>query len=458
MEQLVIWLVTCIALSFLSISRPGLGLVLVLGVRIFVPSLGGSLLIGDWEGNAAIHPGTILLIVLFVALFSSRSVQMAAELASMPVVYASLILLSGAFVVITLFQRGPSPLLGMTNAFIAPMIFFFVARVEFRSSDQAARRLTTAFLAFSAIQALLVFAQWLLGQNLPWTGPYASVFLQRPLGTFDSPLDLGLAMVLAIPLLWRVRNPLTRYGAGLLFFFAAVLSASRTPTLLAAVALVWLLFTSARHFREVVVAIAITAFGCSALLTTAIIGGLMTRLTVDDGNSGSARSYAFNYIVEHLRDFIFIGGGWGSSYRLKGSVLATSLESGYAIYAFDLGVVLTCALVAIQFSIICRRTQPIIRGARLSALLGIGMAFVYSGITTMSASSLLLWAVLSMCALSQDHVGDLGVATRDQRLGQNRRAPDRMRSPGSQSPQVWSHGLHRVEQQQARKPPSGHLK
>src|SRR5690606_1219362 len=86
-----------------------------------------------------------------------------------------------------------------------------------------------------------------------------------------------------------------------------------------------------------------------------VFSGLIERFTGDDGNSTVARELATNYIVENLHTVLIIGNGWGDSYRLKGTVLATSLENGYAILAFDIGGLMVAVLIAVQLRIILSR-------------------------------------------------------------------------------------------------------
>jgi hypothetical protein len=88
------------------------------------------------------------------------------------------------------------------------------------------------------------------------------------------------------------------------------------------------------------------------------------------------------------------GNGWGSSYELKGTILETSLENGYAILAFDLGgVAVICLLLGQMSVLVSRRGIP---GAWLAAAFAIVGGFSYSGITTMSAISIVMWTIFAM--------------------------------------------------------------
>lgn len=393
MAQLAVWMVVCFAVALTLQKRPVLVLAVVLAIRVLVPSTGGWVLIGNWAGNAAIHPATLLLLTWAPFFILGNISAVAAEVRRHRFIHGLLVLSVTLFLVVALVMSGPTSLIGLTNSVVGSVLFFFCARIAETSRPGAMSVLVKVLICLTAVESLLVIAQWLMGNLLPWGAIVQFTLATRPLGTFDSPLDLGLAVALVIPLLVSIRSATLRYVCALLLVVAVVLSESRTPTILAVVGLAYLILSSMKSIRSLVAMLVVLGIGAAVVTSLPILGGLAERFTGDDGNSSAARSVATDYIFQNITSVVLFGNGWGSSYQLKGTLLETSLENGYAILAFDLGGISVLILLVAQLLIaLGRRGRP---GAWLGALFAIAGGFTYSGITTMSAISIVMWAVLA---------------------------------------------------------------
>lgn len=395
MTQLTIWLLLCTIVTFSLQRRPIIVLSIVLAMRLAIPSQVGWLIIGDWEGNAAIHPSTILLISWSAIALMSRLEDVGRELRQWRGTYLTLAFVSTFFVIVAVFQSGLTSLFGLTNSLLAAMLFFFMVRVVARQQANTAKVLLRLFISVMIAEAFLVILQWAVQASIPWSLVHEFPVLTRPLGTFDSPLDLALACAIAIPLMTNIRTPAFRYGGGLLLLAATVLSESRTPTAIAAAGFLYLIIRSFASGRAVIAVTSVAAIGIYLALTFPVLSGLVERITGDDGNSLAARSVATEYILSHLSEVLWVGNGWGSSYALKGSELATSLENGYAILAFDLGALAVAALFLTQLRVALGRGA--VESSWFAGIAAISGGFIYSGITTMSAISLITWTVLAFC-------------------------------------------------------------
>ena len=393
MVQLSVWMVICFAIALCLQKRPVLVLGLVLILRILVPSTGGWVLIGNWAGNAAIHPATLLLLswAPFALLANIKAVGQ--EVRSRRLVHGFLALAVVLFLVVALIRSGPTSVIGLTNSVLAGILFFFMLRVMQIVQPGTMQRIVRLLITLMVLESVLVLFQWLTGTNLPWSAVIDFPVATRSLGTFDSPLDLGLAAAITIPLLATVRHPLVRYGSAILLLSAVVLSESRTPTIFAAVGVAYLVLVSMKSVRSFIAMLVVLGVGTAVFLSLPILSGLLERFTGDDGNSAAARSVATDYILQNLQSVLIVGNGWGSSYQLKGTLLETSLENGYAILAFDLGGIAVVFLLLAQVSIaLGKRGIP---GAWLAVVLAIAGGFTYSGITTMSAISIVIWTSLA---------------------------------------------------------------
>lgn len=393
-------MVICVVFAVVGSSRPGLVLSIFVILRLTVPSQAGGLIIGDWEGNEALHPATILLLVYAGVGVIARRDSLAKELSEHLGIYSCLLFVATAFVFVSTLESGPTSLVGLTNVVLSPLILVLMARVEEQSCPGSIRRLALAYLVTLACIAGLVLIQAALQSNLPWAFRIQNSYTSpgqgfRPLGTFDSPLDLAFACTIGIPIAALIARPLIRFAAALAFLLAVVLSESRAPTAAAILGCLWLIFATVRSAKAILPVIGVLTIAGVIASTTTALDGLLARLNGQDGNSSSQRSIAFDYVRDNIAGSLIAGGGWGSAYELRGTVLRTSLENSYAILAFDLGAIFVLGLLLTQLRIVMFRGG--LPGAQVSAILGILLAFLYSGLVIMSAASTALWLALAMC-------------------------------------------------------------
>ena len=59
----------------------------------------------------------------------------------------------------------------------------------------------------------------------------------------------------------------------------------------------------------------------------------------NDAGSNADRQAAYGYLFSHLGEYLFLGGGFGSSFSLKNSqVIPSSFENAYAMLVVDIGL------------------------------------------------------------------------------------------------------------------------
>lgn len=400
--RLAVWVVFCLVVVTTQQSRPVVVLSAVVALRVLVPSTAGGLLIGTWEGNTALHPATVLLGVFCVFTLRGRWSSIVAEVTPRRGWYAGLAVVAFLLVVQAVVGSGPTSLLGLTNAVLAPVLLCFVARTSEQDVPGTLRRLALVFIGVMLVVAAVVIVQVVLRSDLPWGAVGAQmtsgIVQFRPRGTLDSPLDLGFAAAVAIPLTSFIHRAPIRLVVALVLLSTVVLTASRMPTVVAVAGVAWIIVRSTRSFVAV---LTVLASGCAAVLLvlrTSMLNGLVQRVTGDDGSSSSARGAATQYILDHIWDHALVGGGWGAAWQLKGQVLRTSLENSYAILAFDLGLVPVVLLVLVLLRPVLDSGAPV--GARLAVMAGVFLGFCYSGLVTMSAASTVLWLAIALCSPS----------------------------------------------------------
>lgn len=403
--RLLLWVVFCVGFVTSQRARPVLVLSTIVVLRVLVPSTASGLFVGDWAGSAALHPATVLMgaIAAFGTMGRLRRTDVVPQ--RWVAWYAALGAVALLFVAQAVVMSGPTSLLGLTNAVLAPMVLFVLVRVVERREPGSLRRVLVVFVAAMTFVALLVVLQAATRSGLPWSLVHSAFVPDpgstfRPRGTFDSPLDLGFAAAVTIPLTLVVRREGVRIGVVFVLLGAVVLSASRIPTALAAVVALWVLARSVRNLSAFVAATTAVLTAAWAALCTGALDGLVGRINGSDGNSASERSRAARYAYEHLFDHVFMGGGWGAAWRLKGTMLRTSLENSYAILAFDLGLVPVVILVLVLLVLLVRRSVAF--GGRPALASAVVLGFCYSGLVTMSAASTVLWLAAAACAGSTD--------------------------------------------------------
>lgn len=431
--RLAAWVLACFVFVILLRDRPTTVLSAVVVLRILVPSGAGGLLLGDWPGNQALHPATVLLLVHLGTALPARGAAVADEFRARSWWYLGAVLVSFMLSVQATAGSGPTSMLGLTNAVLSPVVFFVLLRIHERETPGTVRSVVLVFLATMVIVALLVVVQTAAQTGAPWSLRDPSFVSSgrdrfRPRGTLDSPLDLGFAAAVAIPLTSFLQRGHVRIVVAGLLLAAIVMSASRIPTVLALLGVAWIVSRSLRDVVAVITALSSTAIGTALALGTGLLDGILQRFNGSDGSSAAARDRAVRYALEHVWDHVFAGGGWGAAWGLKGTVLRTSLENSYAILAYDLGLVTVLFLLLLQLAPVCSRFAT--PEARLAATTGVVLGFCYSGLVTMGAASTVLWLALATCLQHPSMAGAAVGATWCVRDGRPRHTRSSNRSSG----------------------------
>ncbi|WP_439031898.1 O-antigen ligase family protein [Gordonia terrae] len=178
----------------------------------------------------------------------------------------------------------------------------------------------------------------------------------RQMGTIDHPLDLGLFIATAIPLLALLRRTWLTYVALVLMMVGIALTQSRIGLLGAAVGVIFLILTSSatlgrRVFLGLGVAAAYVFFDALGVFN-AIFGRI-----ADDSGSADARRSAWAVILPDLSRFFPFGEG---IQRVKPFVasqygLNTSPESALLGYLIGFGAILATCFFAGLLWIVMRR-------------------------------------------------------------------------------------------------------
>ena len=235
------------------------------------------------------------------------------------------------------------------NYIVAPVIIFVMCCDLAERYVSFYRVVALGYIAVVCVQSFIAFlvSRDLLAQ--PYLDQYSSRFwwriveqANRQMGTIDHPLDLGLFIATAIPLLALLRRTWLTYLTLVVLVVGVTLTQSRIGLLGAACGVVFLIVTSAlTTTRRIVLALGVV-LAYFVMNAVGVFDAVSGRIA-DDAGSGDARRNAWSVILPDSIRFFPVGEG---IQRVKPFVesqygLGTSPESALLGYLVGFGVVLT---------------------------------------------------------------------------------------------------------------------
>ncbi|GAB2977649.1 O-antigen ligase family protein [Frigoribacterium salinisoli] len=407
MTHSILFIAACLALSLVGLRRPVVTATVAVAFYVFVPLASSQLVVGVALGQLALlHPSTLLVLIQLAMSLLLDGRRFFSALGSVPLMTVAV----GLFMTLAVFSTYPVTGLGgltiVLHQVLAPFgVFLLVQQLDTR----AARRLVQAFLAFCAVQALLVVlvAIGVVGQ--PYAATLRATFSWyaldaaggRALGTADHPLVLGMLLALAIPFVTVLQRVWLQVALSGLFVLGVVLAQARTSLALAVVAVAALVIRSSLSRRArgaLVVGLLIAgAFAVSSSLTA----GLSERLR-DDGGSADGRLRAWSNAFDLWGSNLTLGSGPGASAQAAFAAgLGTSFENPLLMYAVEYGVLGTLALFIGMFVVLRHRagTSSAVSGATVAALVAIVAVHSFSSLATINNSGGLLFLCLALASL-----------------------------------------------------------
>lgn len=410
--QLISWLLLCLLVVFISrrrISRfPLIGIFLYLAV----PSVARGIFVGQ---GPPFHPATLFVIVaLTYLLLTQFKYLIEIALGAFTRTLLLVLLVSHAFI---LTLAGTGAVGQLYNNLIGPVALLALVGVSLKVEGRnAATFLVRSFLLFASAQSALGLAQTLLARPLVYEAQYARFYwfsadrFSRALGTLDSALDLALLLVVAIPLANYIRRPLLRVLCVAIMLGGVFATQSRLGVLLAVIGVLYVALSG--ETARIRIATAIGLLVASVALALSRFGQDFMSRAQNAGGSTMRRSEATQYILDNIFNNFLIGKGLNSSYGLRsGGTLGSSLENGFAMYAYDFGwvaAVLLLAFLGAAFSSCLLRADW---SPALSMIILIIMVAGYSSFMTQSASGAIMFFVVALIGRASTHGSDTaGVA------------------------------------------------
>lgn len=407
--QLAAWVILCggFALSFRN--RPAVSLIAILTLWFLVPTVGSPLITGQATGPLSLHAATWLIVAAFLVQLERDPEALVDMVARHIYAFLALGLVIAAAVLTTFTRIGGGGTVLLVDQIIAPIMFFLLVLATAHRTPALVGWLRVTLLSLAAIVSTVAVAQWFSESVLFYEDGFLTQYWFNPdnrrwMGVLDQPLTLSMAMCVLAPLVAGARAVI-QVPLLALMSTAVMVSQSRVGLVIFILVLAYLvLFSRTGPFAKVGMVLALAVAG-AALLATPVAEGLLGRIE-DDTGSFAARSEATVSFFASWTDYLFIGGGIGSSYGVaEESGLSTSLESSILMYSVDLGIVFAVLYFGVLLAFVVKyATRTGVRGLGLAALLAVLIPQTFSALATRSAAGILMWAVIAMLvAAGENH-------------------------------------------------------
>ncbi|CAD5991110.1 hypothetical protein [Agreia sp. COWG] len=400
MTQLLIWIVVCAAIAFLTRDRPMIAVGVSVALWFLVPAVAGSVITGQPTGPLSSHPASWLVLVsLAMQLVYSRR-KLGGVIARNVLLYLSLLVVIAVAYVNTRYSDVGSGTVILIDQVVVPVAAFILIMTA--ATKRSIRRLRTLFIVLTAVVVVVALAQWITQQPLVYAKQFESLYWfaskgNRWMGTLDQPLALSFAVCVTTPLLaaitrWYIRVPLIG-----LMLVGALISQSRLGIVLVLVGAMYVMIASATTWPRRTAGIAATAIGAIALAFSPLADGLIGRLQNDTGST-RARELAIDFFASNWSQYFIVGRGVSSSYRVGSAAgLGTSLESSILMYSIDIGIVFAVLYFgAMAYLLVRYARRGFITGAWLAGAMALIIPNTYSALATRSVAGILVWGVLAM--------------------------------------------------------------
>jgi hypothetical protein len=400
MIQLAIWVVACAAIAFLTRDRPMIAVGLAAALWFLVPAIGGSVITGQGTGPLSSHPASWLVLTTFAmqAIYSGK--KLAQVLARNILLYLVLAVVFAVAYVNTRYGTYGGGTVLLIDQILVPALVFILINVA--ATRRSLLRLRTLFIVLAAAVVVVAIVQWSVKDTVFYAQEFAEQYWYNPkydrwMGTLDQPLALSLVVCTVTPLLAAVRRWYLRIPLLGLMVVGALVTQSRLGIVLVLLGVVYVTLTTATTAGQRMAGITAVAGGAVALAFSPLAAGLLGRLENDTGST-RARELALNFFASNWSDYLLVGRGISSSYRVGSAAgLGTSLESSILMYSIDIGIVFALLYFGSMAYLLVRyRGSTLIRGAWVAGLLVLVIPMTYSALATRSVAGILVWGVLGL--------------------------------------------------------------
>ncbi len=407
--QLAGWIGACAVLSIALRKRPAAMIVLILGLRVLVPSVASAVVVGPTSGSLAFHPAVWLVGTTLVVTLLSRGSALVRTIAQHVYLTLTLVLVITVAVLTTKTSISGSGVVLLVDQVVAPFGLFLLIVTTCRTDRRAFATLRNALLVLAAGSATLAIAQWLTNSVIFYGSYYATDYwflyrgFDRWMATLDHPLTLSYFLCVVAPLTVGVARTWLKVALLTLSTLAVVITQSRTGVVVIGLTIVYVILRSRASALAKASMYGVLTIGTFVLVASPAAAGIIGRFQNDNGSS-QARAAAYQFFFDHWTQYFFTGGGVTSSYRIaQAAGLGTSLESSFLMYSIDIGIVFATLYFGSQLLIVMRGPRrTAVPGLVVSSVIALVLPHTYSALAAASAVGTLLWMTLGLVVASYD--------------------------------------------------------
>lgn len=411
MHTLVV-LLALTAISVLGLRYRALPLGTALALWVLIPSVAAKQVT---HLSQDFHPATILILLYAAARTVIRPVKVRLPTVAKAAI-ALLVAVMAVAVLTTFLQTARHPILSSetANIYVAPVLFLVLVAEYCCDMPDGLRQGQIAVLllgGFEAAYALVQSVEFKHGVSsaLLFASSYSKQYwfpaLNRPLGTTDQPLFLGLLLVTCIPLVIVIRNRVGQIALAGLYFAGIIVAHDRAATLFGSLGLTYVVLRVDTPYGVRPARVVALTIGLTGMILSGIAEPVLARIHTVNLSDPSTfdRLQAYRYFAGHWSAYLFTGQGVGSSSSLgQSGILHSGLENPILITSVDLGIATAVALTVAQVTIAAAAgTRPAERGLVAAVALLLGQAMTFNSTSNPSLASPLLYLLLGMTIASR---------------------------------------------------------
>ena len=403
MIDLLVLLTAVLVLVLVFRQRPVVWISVGILAAVFLPVAATRAWLFEIGPLGRIHPSAWIFLFGFLVTTLFSPVK-----PSVPRVRTGIVVAIGLWVALTgavVYQHSG---LSSIGAFVVyyltpPLAFLAIHAAVARADADLWRKLVPVVLAAAAVQSVLALLQFLAHTSLVYGQYYANYYwwndyLDRAVGTLDSPLDLAAFLTMCIPLTAALRRTPVVFALAGLFAIGVVVSGSRTGVVLAALTIVVVVFVRSSNAVPALLVSATLLLGAAFLLLSPLATTLLGRFGAQGDASTGARSDALAVGLNLATDSLD-GHGPGFAFTYARTYLASSFENGYLATAIDLGLLVALGLIVVQlWGTFGVRGTPML--FRVPGVLAVVWGFTYSSFVSTSAFGTLSWTFVALSAIA----------------------------------------------------------
>lgn len=399
----VLVLTVIVIIAFGTLRHLWVGIAVVVAVLVLVPQVAAPVI--DVPGLSGLNVGSVLIIVIAAVQVAVRGrTYLEDAVDALPTTLALVgVMCLVALTSVSTGTTGDQQFL--VDCVIPSTAVYFLVRRALDDDPRAGRWLAQATVSVVVIESVLALLIWAGVIPQPFAQQYETRYYwfdeeqARALGTADSPLELGVIVLIGVCLLQSIRRVSIIVPCAATFLVTIIAAQSRTALALAVVALVALLI---RRRVPIVPAAAVALVTVIAVIGVASVvpdlGEGLAQKVLDDNGSAGARQIGITRGFPELLHHLLLGGGPDDAVTTATRLgLGTSFENPLLMLGLSWGALASCCWFGTMITVVTARGgEPrVVPGGRRAGAMAVIAVMTYSSVAFVTGLGTLLWVVLA---------------------------------------------------------------